>query len=136
MALLHFALDSHGRIRRFSRRRVRDLLAGRAVGRRAGRELHLATAVCDARLRPTAVCLLRVPLTGGALTPADRMVLRAFARPDCVTPAEAVRHHLTGWPADTVRQLAVALDVPAARVVKTLDVGGPVFVAAVAARRG
>ncbi len=74
---------------------------------------------------------LRCGLTDGRLTAADRLVLRAFACPDCVTPGEAVRHHLSGWPADLIRQLAVAMDVPAAGLDEVLDVGGPVLELAV-----
>jgi len=61
----------------------------------------------------------------------DRFVLQAFSRPDCVSPAEVTRHHLSGWPRDLLCKLAVALDVSAAQVEQTLDVCGPVFVAAV-----
>lgn len=129
MKIRHFALDADGQFRKFRRDKVRELLRGDRVA--AGYELRLATAVCDNDLIPTGVFLVRVPLTDGALTPADLLALRAFARPDCVTPAEAVRHHLSGWPSDLIRQLAVALDVPAAEVEGTLDVGGPVFLAAV-----
>lgn len=52
-------------------------------------------------------------------------MLQAFARPECVTPREAVRHHTEGWPPDFFRQLAVALDVPVARLDVPLGVGGP-----------
>jgi hypothetical protein len=56
--------------------------------------------------------------------------LKAFPRPDCVTPDEAERHHLMNWPADLVRQLAVALDVPVAGLGAVIETGGPVLVAA------
>ena len=45
-------------------------------------------------------------------------------------PAELVQHHTEGWPQDFFRQLAVALDVPLARLEVPLGVGGPLFVAA------
>jgi hypothetical protein len=94
------------------------------------RELALVSVVCDDDLMPERVYLLRVPLTKGTFTPADRLVLRAFTQPDCVTPDEAVRHHLSGWPSDLIRQLAVAIDVPVAGLGEILDVGGPALVSA------
>jgi hypothetical protein len=74
--------------------------------------------------------LLRVPLTEGRFTAEDRLTLLAFSTPDCVTPAEAARHHTEGWPRDLFRQLAVALDVPAAALRVPLGIGGPALVAA------
>ena len=83
--------------------------------------------VCDDDLIPESVYLLRLPLTGGNFTFEDYLVLKAFVSPDCVTPAEAARHHTEGWPADFFRQLAVALDVPVAGLNVPLGVGGPLL---------
>ena len=135
MKLRYFALDGSAQLRKAPGAAVRAFLDGQlgAAHFRTGsdRELGLVTAVCGDDLVPRQMYLLRVPLTGGRFTPADRLVLSAFARPECVTPAEAVAHHNCGWPRDLVRQLAVALDVPAAGLDDILDVGGPVLVSAV-----
>ena len=134
MKIRHFVLDSHAQLRKFSREAVHEILAGRVSARAfdpgLGREMAMVTVVCDDDLIPESASLLRLPLTDGTFTAADRLVLRAFTRPDCVTPEEAVRHHLTGWPSDLLRQLAVALDVPVAGLDAVLDVGGPALVAA------
>jgi len=135
MKIRHFVLDSHAQLRKLSRRAVHEILNGRVSAQAfdpwLARELALVTVVCDDDLIPENAFLLRVPLTDGTFTAADRFVLRAFTQPDCVTPEEAVRHHLTGWPSDLLRQLAVALDVPVVGLDAVLDVGGPVLVAAV-----
>lgn len=135
MKLRYFVLDDSGQLRKAPQAAVRAFLDGQlgAEHFRAGdgRELRLVTAVCDDALLPRHVYLLRVPLTTGRFTSDDRVVLKAFACPDCVTPGEAVRHHLNGWPADLIRQLAVAMDVPAAGLDAILDVGGPVLESAV-----
>jgi hypothetical protein len=134
MKIRHFFLDARAQLRPLSSRAVHEVLAGRvrtqAFDAGLSHEVAVASAVCDDDLIPESVYLLRVPLTDGTFTPADRLILKAFTRPDCVTPEEAVRHHLTRWPADLVRQLAVALDVPVAGLDAVLDVGGPVLVAA------
>ncbi|MDY3560957.1 hypothetical protein R5W23_002206 [Gemmata sp. JC673] len=138
MKIRHFVLDAHAQLRKFGRRAVHEVLAGRldarAIDPALSRELALVTVVCDDNLIPERAYLLRVPLTDGVLTTADRLVLRAFVRPDCVTPSEAVQHHLTGWPRDLLPQLAVAMDVPARGLDETLEVGGPVLVAALTGR--
>ena len=135
MKIRHFVLDSHAQVRKLGRQAVHEVLSGRlnarALNAGLSRELRLVTAVCHEDLTPHGVFLLRVRLTDGVFTPDDRMVLRAFAEPGCVTESEAVRYHLTGWPSDLLKQLAVAMDVPAADVEATLDVGGPALVAAV-----
>ena len=135
MKIRHFVLDSHAQLRKLSRQAVHEILNGRVSAQAFDpalvRELRLVTAVCHDDLTPQDVFLLRVPLTEGVFTTEDRLTLRAFADPECVTEAEAVRHYMGGWPGDLIRQLAVVMDVPAAAVEAALDVGGPVFVAAV-----
>ena len=131
MQISHFMLDAKGQFRRIRCQQVRKLLAGHRTADVSGQELQLATAVCRDDLMPQGIYLLRLPLTDGVFTADDRFVLRAFSRPDCVTPAEVARHHLSGWPRDLLCQLAVALDVSAAHVEQTLEVCGPVFIAAV-----
>jgi hypothetical protein len=137
VTLRFFAADRRGLLRKVRPRHVDAVLNGRlsaaVVGCRGVRELRLVTAVCDRRLIPRAVYLLRVPLTGGRFTAADEVALRAFASPACVTPHEAAVHHGHGWPRDLVRQLAVALDVPLAGLAVPFGAGGPVL-ASVAGR--
>ena len=134
MKIRHFVLDGCGRLCKLGRRAVHEILSGRlslrAFHPELARELALVSVVCDDDLVPERAYLLRVPLTDGTFTPSDRLVLRAFTRPDCVTPGEAVRHHLSNWPDDLIRQLAVALDVPVAGLDEVLDVGGPALVSA------
>ena len=137
MKLRYFAADRRGRLRKVRPRLLDALLNGRlsaeAVGCRGVRELQLVTTVCDSRLLPRSVYLLRVPLTGGRFTAADEVTLRAFASPECVTPHEAAVYHGHGWPRTLVRQLAVALDVPVAGLAVPFGAGGPVL-ASVAGR--
>ena len=135
MTLRFFGLDRRGRLRKARPRHVAALLGGRLSAAVLGcprvSPLGLVTAVCDGRLRPRAVYLLRVPLTGGRFTAADELAVRALASPDCVTPHEAAAHHGAGWPADLVRQLAVALDVPVAGLGVPFAAGGPALVSVV-----
>jgi hypothetical protein len=135
MKLRYFVLDGSGQLHKARQAAVRRLLADEidagAFNTGDTHELKLVTVVCDAVLLPRRVFLLRVPLTGGRFTAPDKLALRAFACPECVTPGEAVRHQLTGWPRDLLRQLAVALDVPVAGLDERLDIGGPVLMAAV-----
>jgi hypothetical protein len=135
MRLRFFAADRRGRLRKVRPRHADGLINGRisaaVLDCRGIRDLHLLTVLCDGRLRPRAVYLLRVPLTGGRFTAADELALRALASPACATPHEAATHHAAGWPADLVRQLAVALDVPLSGLAVPFAAGGPVLDAVV-----
>ncbi len=131
MKISHFMLDANGQFRTLRCQQVREILAGCRTPNVIGYELQLATAVCNEDLTPHGIYLLRLPLTDGVFTADDRFVLQAFSRPDCVTAAEVALHHLSGWPRDLMSQLAVALDVSVAQVEQTLEVCGPVFLAAV-----
>ena len=134
MKIRYFVLDGRGQLRKASQAAVSGLWEGRrgadALGQPGARELRLVSVLCDDDLLPDRVYLLRLTLTEGRFTDEDRLVLQAFASPDCVTPAEAARHHTGGWPADFFRQLAVALDVPVARLHVPFCVGGPLVLAA------
>ncbi|HJT78812.1 MAG TPA: hypothetical protein VJ739_16525 [Gemmataceae bacterium] len=134
MRLRYFVVDACGQARRVTPRAVQDLWEGRhgadALGCPTGNELRLVSVVCNGRLQPRKLYLLRLPLTDGRFTPENYLTLRIFARPDCVTPREAFEHHSEGWPGDLFVQLAVALDVPVARLHVPLAVGGPLFLAA------
>jgi hypothetical protein len=128
--LCYFAVGTQGQLVRVSHTALARLWRGRlradALGCHPGRELRLLSVVCD-DLRPVRAYLLRLPLTAGQFTLEDYLTLRLFTLPDCVTEQENARHHGQGWPADLLRQLAVALDVPVADLPLPLKVGGPLF---------
>jgi hypothetical protein len=130
----YFVVDGNGRLRKAPQAAVQALwdggLRADVLGCRSGTELRLASVVCDNDLVPRKIFLLRLPLCRGRFTPEGRLALCAFARPDCVTPAESAEHHAGGWPTDFYRQLAVALDVPVRGLDALSDVGGPLLVAA------
>lgn len=134
MRLRYFVVDACGQARRVSPAAVQGLWEGQhgaeELGCPAGNELRLISVVCNSRLQPRKLYLLRLPLTDGRFTPENYLTLRIFARPDCVTPREAFEHHSEGWPSNLFVQLAVALDVPVARLNVPLAVGGPLFLAA------
>jgi hypothetical protein len=134
MKLRYFVVDARGQLRKVSNAAVKDLWQGRLTAAGLGcisrSELRLVSVVCDARLLPKKVYVLRLPLTNGAFTVESRLTLHLFSRPDCVTPAELAQHHTAGWPHDFFRQLAVALDVARTCLEVPLGVGGPLFLAA------
>ena len=68
--------------------------------------------------------------SNGRFTAENYLTLQLYTMPDCVTPGEVIRHHGQGWPRDFLRQLAVLIDVPLARLHLPLRVGGPLFTAA------
>jgi hypothetical protein len=90
----------------------------------------MVSVLCDRRLLPRKIYLLRLPLTDGWFMEANLLTLRIFSRPDCVTPNEVIEYHTAGWPGNLFRQLAVALDVPVCDLDVPLGVGGPLFMAA------
>jgi hypothetical protein len=134
MKLRYFVVDAGGQLQRASQAAIRGLWDGRlttvALGCPAGNELRLVSVVCDEDLQPRKLFLLRLPLASGLFDLQSRLTLELFSCPDCVTPGELARHHTQGWPADFFVQLAVALDVPVARLGVPLGVGGPLFLAA------
>jgi hypothetical protein len=93
-------------------------------------ELRLVSVICDKKLLPRKIYLLRVPLTNGEFRKENYLTLRIFSRPDCVTPNEVVRHHTDGWPHDFFLQLGVALDVTRRDLEVPLGIGGPLLTAA------
>jgi hypothetical protein len=134
MKLRYFILDGEGQLRKASQAAVDGLWEGAtradAFGCPGASEVRLVSVVCDDRLLPRKIYLLRLPLTGGVFTLENYLTLRLFALPDCVTRAELRQHHGAGWPRDFLRQLAVATDVPLSSLRLPLRVGGPLFLAA------
>jgi hypothetical protein len=134
MRLSYFVVDGQGTLRKARRADIEGLWHGthRAedLGCPAANEMRLVSVLCDRRLTPHKIYLLRVPLTDGRFTEAHLLTLRVYSRPDCVTPQEVVEHHTAGWPRDFFRQMAVALDVPIQSLTVPLGVGGPLFMAA------
>ena len=134
MKLRYFVIDEQGQLRKVRRTSVESLWEGNcradAFGCKDSSELRLVSVVCDRRLIPRKVYLLRLPLTDGKFTPENYLTLQIFTMPDCVTPQEVARHHGGGWPSDLLRQLAVAADVPLSHLQIPVRIGGPLLLAA------
>ena len=134
MKVRYFIVTAQGQFRRIRRAQVEALwcgwVDGPTLGGGASNELRLLSVLCDNRLLPKKIYLLRVPLTAGYFTRESYLTLRIFSMPSCVTPQEMVNHHSEGWPTDTFSQLAVALDVPRGHLDVPLGIGGPLLMAA------
>jgi hypothetical protein len=134
MKLRYLFVDRHGQLRVIRRAQVEALWQGRLscddLNGADPCELRLVSVLCDARLLPQKIFLLRLPLTGGYFTRANYRTLRTFSMPSRVTAHEMFVHHSDGWPADFFQQLAVALDVPKAQLDVPLGIGGPLMMAA------
>src|SRR6185312_8088244 len=104
MKLRYFVVDDRGQLQKAAQAGVQGLWEGRrraeALGCRAAQELRLVSVVCDDDLLPSKIYVLRLPLTEGRFAEENRLTLRLFAMPDCVTPEEMVQHHTVGWPTD------------------------------------
>src|SRR5688500_14990174 len=116
MKLRYLVVDRAGRLLRMTRARIHALwrgdLGAAELGEFPANELRLVSVLCEKRLLPKKIYLLRLPLSQGQFTKANYLTLRIFTMPDCVTPREVIQHHTEGWPRDFFTQLAVALDVP------------------------
>ena len=134
MKLRYFISDEHGQLRKVRRASVEALWEGHcradALGCKEASELRLVSVVCDRKLMPRKIYLLRLPLTAGQFTQENYLTLQVFTMPDCVTPQEVARHHGGGWPRDLLRQLAIAADVPLAQIQVPVRIGGPLLLAA------
>lgn len=134
MMLRYLLVDHHGQLVRIRRSRVEALWRGEVQAADLGcldqNEVRLVSILCDDRLLPQKIYLLRLPLSEGRFTKENYLTLRIFSMPDCVTPREVIQHHTDGWPGDFFRQLAVALDVPLRRLEVPLGIGGPLLMAA------
>src|SRR5262249_51226753 len=134
MKLCYLFVDRRGQVVKVRRSRVERLWRGeiqaRAFGCTCKSELRLVSVLCDHRLVPRKIFLLRLPLTRGRFTRDDYLTLQVFSRRDCVTPREVIAHHTSGWPSDFFRQVAVALDVTRQDLHVPLGIGGPLLMAA------
>jgi hypothetical protein len=134
MKLRYLIVDRQGRLVLAQRALVEALWEGVVpapmLGSDDANELRLVSVLCDKKLLPRKIYLLRVPLTNGEFRKENYLTLRIFSRPDCVTPNEVVRHHTDGWPHDFFQQLGVALDVTRRDLEVPLGIGGPLLTAA------
>lgn len=134
MKLRYLVVDGENRLSLVRRRDVEALWKGRRaaadLGSPSANELRLVSALCNDRLVPQKIFLLRLPLSDGQFTRENWLALRIFTMPDCVTPREVIEHHTAGWPRDFFTQLAVALDVPRRDLEVPLGIGGPLLTAA------
>lgn len=134
MKLRYLFVNRQGQLIKVRRSRVERLWQGEAgvasFGSDSRQELRLVSVLCDNRLLPQKIFLLRLPLTEGRFNRENYLTLQIFTRRDCVTPREVIAHHTAGWPSDFFQQLAVALDVPTADLNVPLGIGGPLLMAA------
>jgi hypothetical protein len=134
MKLRYYVVDDRGQLRKAKRSAVEDLWEGGCRAADLGcsdeSELRLVSVVCDNLLMPQKIFLLRVPLTQGKFTQENYLTLQIFTMPECVTPKEVAQHHGGGWPPDLLPQLAVAADVPLAKLKVPVRIGGPLLLAA------
>ena len=134
MKLRYLIVDGDNQLRLIRRAQVEAIWRGEARAADFGcadlSELRLASVVCDRRLLPQRIFLLRLALTDGYFTRRNCRTLRSFTMPERVTALEAFHHHSEGWPRDFFTQLAVALDVPRAQLDVPFGIGGPLLIAA------
>src|SRR5262249_24454396 len=127
MKLCYFVVDDQGRLRKAKKAVVESLWEGTCradvFGCEQGSELRLSSVVCNKKLIPQKIDLLRLPLTARQFTQENYLTLQIFTMPDCVTPQEVARHHGGGWPPDLLRQLAIAADVPLAQLQVPVRIG-------------
>ena len=130
MNLRYFVVDVEGQLRRVPGAAAEAVWAGEAdagdLDVILGSELKLVTALIDENLDPVMIFFLRVDLDRGTITEESRL-----AALEAITAGHGrrlsdyrQRRQFEGWPDDWRRQLAVALDTPAAALHK-LGLGGP-----------
>ena len=134
MKLRYLVVDAKNQLRLARRDQLEAVWRGKAPAAALGcddlTELRLISIVCDRRLLPKRIYLLRLTLTDGYFTRRNYRRLRSFTMPSRVTAQEMFQHHSAGWPLDFFTQLAVALDVPRAMLDVPFGIGGPLLVAA------
>ncbi|MSQ96172.1 MAG: hypothetical protein EXR98_16690 [Gemmataceae bacterium] len=134
MKVRYLIVDADNQLRLICREHVEAIWRGRASVAEFGcadlTELRLISVLCDRRLLPERIFLLRMSLTDGLFTRRNYRALRSFAMPSRVTVREMFQHHSEGWPSDFFTQLAVALDVPRDMLEVPFGIGGPLLIAA------
>ena len=134
MKLRYLIVDDDNQLKLIRRRQVEAIWQGRVRVARFGStdrtQFRLVSVVCDDRLVPQRIFLLRLSLTDGYFTQRNYRTLRSFTMPDQVTAREVFRHHSEGWPGDFFTQMAVALDVPLDMLEVPFGIGGPLLIAA------
>ncbi|MBM3997182.1 MAG: hypothetical protein FJ303_23980 [Planctomycetes bacterium] len=134
MKMRYLLVDGENQLRLIPREHLNAIWRGRANVAEFGctdlTELRVISVLCDNRLVPERIFLLRMALTKGYFTRRNYRVLRSFAMPSRVTAQEMFQHHSEGWPLDFFTQLAIALDVPRSALDVPFGIGGPLLVAA------
>jgi hypothetical protein len=134
MKMQYLLVDGDNQLKLVHREHVEAIWRGRVPVAQFGctdpTELRLISVMCDKRLLPQRIFLLRMALTNGYFTRRNYKALRSFAMPSRVTAREMFLHHSEGWPFDFFTQLAVALDVPRQQLDVPFGIGGPLLVAA------
>ena len=134
MKLRYLIVDSRNQLKLIRRAEVEAIWSGQVPASQYGcsdlTELRLISVVCDGRILPKRIYLLRIALTDGYFTRRNCRILRSFAMPSRVTAQEMFEHHTEGWPSDFFTQLAVALDVPRTLLDVPFGIGGPLLIAA------
>jgi hypothetical protein len=134
MNMQYLLVDGDEQLRLIHREHVEAIWRGRlpasAFGCHDATELRLVSVLCDKRMLPQRIFLLRLALTDGYFTRRNYRTLRSFVNPRRVTAREMFQHHSEGWPSDFFTQLAVALDVPRSCLDVPFGIGGPLMVAA------
>ncbi len=134
MQLTYFVVDTDHTIYRVDRELVEGLWDGHRTSDEfacsLGHDLRLITVLLDEDLLPVLCFFIRVELKDGVITNRSRIeafeamsnrVKRRYDNPEA-------QRQFRGWPNDWQRQLAVALDVPAAELTK-IGLGGPLLMA-------
>ncbi len=134
MKLRYLIVDGNNQLQFIRRAQVEAIWRGQAPASEFGcedlTELRLISVVCNGRLVPKRIYLLRLGLTDGYFTRGNYRTLRSYTLREHVTLREAFQHHSEGWPGDFFTQLAVAMDVPRGMLDVPFGVGGPLLIAA------
>ena len=134
MKTRYLFIDENEQLLLVPRRKIEAIWHGEIsaaeIGCADGTELRLVSAICDSRLLPRQIYLMRLPLTDGYFTRQNHRALRSFLMRNRVTANEMFAHHSDGWPCDFFPQLAVALDVPCNMLDVPFGIGGPLMLAA------
>ena len=104
MNMKYLLVDGNNHLKLIHREHVEAIWRGRVhvghFGCADPTELRLVSVMCDKRILPQRIFLLRMALTAGYFTPRNFRALRSFAMPSQVTVREMFQHHSEGWPTD------------------------------------